>query len=168
MPHGIVREVIPAPSAVVFDLLHDYARRLEWDTLLQAAYLTDGHRQAQCGAVTVCKGRAHLGGIALKTRYISFRPPAVAAIRMVNQPPFFDTFAATIRHRDLPDSSSLVEYIYHFRARPRWLRWILHPLMQRLFAWETRKRLRALKQYFARNADCGTTGIGSRQSSGGA
>ena len=46
MPHGEVSETIPAPSSAVFDLLHDYARRLEWDTLLQSAYLDDGHTAA--------------------------------------------------------------------------------------------------------------------------
>jgi hypothetical protein len=148
MPHGIVREIIPASSAEVFRLLHDYERRLEWDTLLQEAYLTDGYREAQYGAVSVCKGRTHLGGIAFKTRYVSFRPPDVAAIELVNQPPFFDAFAATIRHRDLQDSCSSVEYIYYFTARPKCLRWILHPVMKALFARETRKRLRALKSFF--------------------
>jgi hypothetical protein len=165
MPHGIVSEVIPAPSALVFALLHNYERRLEWDTLLQAAYLTDGYRQAQCGAVSVCKGRTHLGGIALKTRYVSFRPPEVAAVQMVNRPPFFASFAATIRHRDLPDNESLVEYFYHFRARPRWLRWVLHPVMHWLFAWETRKRLRALKDFFARHK-CQADGIACPGKSG--
>jgi hypothetical protein len=34
MPHGQVSELISAPIDVVFDLVHDYSRRLEWDTLL--------------------------------------------------------------------------------------------------------------------------------------
>jgi hypothetical protein len=147
MPRGIVREVIAAPSAAVFRLLHDYDRRLEWDTLLRAAYLTDGYRQAQLGAVSVCQGKTHLGRIALKTRYVSFRPPDVAAVKMVNRPPFFDKFAATIRHGDVTAYSSFVEYHYNFVARPKWLRFLLHPLMNALFRWETGKRLRALKLF---------------------
>jgi hypothetical protein len=158
MPHGIVREVIPAPRAEVFRLLHDYDRRLEWDTLLRAAYLTDGYRQAQLGAVSVCQGKSHLGRIALKTRYVSFRSPDIAAIKMVNRPPFFDRFAATIRHGDLPASSSFVEYQYNFTARPRWLRFLLHPVMNALFRWETRKRLRALKGFFEQQAASGRIG----------
>jgi len=46
---GQVSEVIPATSAEVFDLVHDYGRRLEWDTLLRAAYLDDGHTVAALG-----------------------------------------------------------------------------------------------------------------------
>ena len=52
MPHGKARELIPAPADQVFALLHDYSRRLTWDTLLSQAYLTDGFtiRPATCPA----------------------------------------------------------------------------------------------------------------------
>jgi len=148
MPHGTVIEVITARSAAVFELLHNYERRLEWDTLLQRAYLTDGHRSAGLGATYVSQGRAFLGGIGVKTEYVSFKPPLVAAVKMINRPPFFDSFAATIRHADLPDGTSTVEYIYTFTARPAWLRFVLHPIMRVVFSLETRKRLRALKNFF--------------------
>jgi hypothetical protein len=150
MPHGVVRDIIPASAGEVFALLHDYQRRLEWDTMLQEAYLTDGHSCAALGAVSVCRGKKVLGGFALKTRYISFRPPHVAAVRMLNRPPLFEEFAATIRHRDLDDGCSSIEYTFHFTARPKWLRPILHPLMRLLFALETRKRLWALRKFFVR------------------
>lgn len=129
MPHGVIREVIPASSAEVFQLVHDYKRRLEWDTLLRAAYLMPGFDEAMLGAVSVCAGRWILGGIALQTQYIVFRPGVTASIKMVNRPPFFETFAATIRHRDLDDSTSSVEYTLEFTARPRWLRFVLHPII---------------------------------------
>jgi hypothetical protein len=148
MPHGTVSDVIPATSADVFRLLHDYDRRLEWDTLLQAAYLTDGYREAQLGATSVCQGRTYLGGMALKTVYVTFRPPEIAAVKMLNRPPFFETFAATIRHRDLDAGRSAIQYTFTFTARPRWLRFLLHPLMKWAFTLETRKRLRALRRYF--------------------
>jgi len=148
MPHGTIRDNIPAPASDVFNLLHDYGRRLEWDTLLSEAYLTDGFEQAELGAVSVCRGKMLLGRIALKTRYVSFRPPGVAAVKMLNRPPLFKEFAATIRHQNLADGGSSIEYVYSFTARPKWLRPLLHPLMGWLFAWETRKRLRALRRHF--------------------
>ena len=149
MPQGSVTVDVPAPRAAVFQLLHDYDRRLEWDTLLRDARLCPGWSRAQLHATSVCTGRLFLGGIALKTEYISFNPPAFAAVKMLNRPPFFEAFAATIRHRDTPGGGSSVEYIYHFTARPRWLRWLLHPVMDAVFRWETRKRLRSLRRYFA-------------------
>jgi len=150
MPHGSVTEVLPASAEDVFRIIHDYRRRLEWDTLLQEAYLEPDHKAAALGAVAVCRGRRRLGGFALRTVYISFDPGRVAAIRMINRPPFFDRFAATIRHVPLDEDSSQVVYKFDFAARPPWLRWLLHPLMQRAFAWETRRRLRALRRFLAK------------------
>lgn len=146
-PHSSASQRIRAPSAVVFELLHDYNRRLEWDTLLQEAYLTDNWTAADLHATTVCRGRSILGGIAMKTEYVSFNPPHVAAVKLVNRPPFFETFAATIRHRDLDQNESEIEYIYTFTARPRWLQWLLHPIMNRLLQQETKKRLQSLARF---------------------
>jgi hypothetical protein len=148
MPHGSVSTIIPAPAKDVFELLHDYDRRLEWDTLLQSASLLNGATKAALGVASACKGRRVLGGIELITEYVSFRPPQVAAVRMLNRPPFFETFAATIRHEPLSIGSSKVEYLYNFTARPCWLRPALHPTMNTLFRIETHKRLQALRRYF--------------------
>jgi len=148
MAHAEITEVIPAPSSVVFDLLHDYTRRLEWDTLLQAAYLEGGAKAAAKGVTSVCVGRKSLGGIALKTVYVTFERPTLAAVRMVNAPLFFESWAASIRHDDLSAHESRLTYKFQFTTRPRVLRFILDPLIERLFAWETRKRLQALKAFF--------------------
>lgn len=148
MPHGSIIDVIPAPAADVFWLLHDYNRRLEWDTLLQDAFLLDGVSSANIGVRSICKGKTLLGGIALETQYVTFSPPNVAAVKMLNQPPFFNTFAATIRHTDLGSGASRIEYVYNFTARPRWLQLFLHPVMKWAFNFETRKRLKALRRHF--------------------
>ena len=148
MPISEIKEVIPAPATEVFDLLHDYRRRLEWDTLLQKAYLEDDFPEACKGAISVCQGRVILGGFALRTEYVSFERGKVAAVKMLNQPPFFDTFAASIRHADIGDNESEIIYKVNFTARPKFLRPILHPLMKAVFAWETRRRLASLKEFF--------------------
>ena len=150
MAHGEISESLPAPSAVVFDLLHDYQRRLEWDTLLRAAYLEGGHAVAGEGVTSVCVGRRSLGGIALRTVYVTFRRPMLAAVKMVNAPPFFGAWAASIRHEDLSASESRITYRFHFTAQPRLLRFILEPVMRAVFVWETRKRIGSLRAYLAR------------------
>ncbi|MEO8702695.1 MAG: SRPBCC family protein [Kofleriaceae bacterium] len=150
MRRGQVSEVIPAPSGEVFDLLHDYKRRLEWDTLLSAAYLDDGHLVAEKGATSVCVGRRSLGGLALKTRYVSFDRGKVAAVELVNSPPFFGKWAASIRHVDTGERESRVTYTWSFASKPRFLRWLFEPIMAAVFRWETRKRLRALRDHFAK------------------
>lgn len=148
MPTAEIRETIPASADAVFALLHDYRRRLEWDTLLQAAYLEPEFAEARRGAISVCRGKFILGGFALRTEYVSFEPGKVAAVKMLNRPPFFDSFAASIRHLEIDAHSSEIIYKVNFTAKPRWLRPVLHPLMRAVFVWETRKRLRALRKFF--------------------
>ncbi len=147
MPTGTLSERIPASSADVFALLHDYPRRLEWDTLLRAAHLEPAYPQAALGAISVCAGKWHLGGLALRTKYVAFHPPLLAAVQMLNRPLFFESFAASIRHEDLSPTESSITYRFTFQSRPRWLRFLLHPLMAWIFRWETGKRLRALRKF---------------------
>jgi len=149
MAHSEISEAIPAPSSAVFDLLHDYTRRLEWDTLLQAAYLEDGAKTAAKGVTAVCVGRRSLGRITLKTVYVAFERPTLAAVRMVNAPAFFESRAASIRHEDISSRESRLTYKFQFTTRPRVLRFVLDPFMKRIFVWETRRRLQALKAFFS-------------------
>ncbi|MEP7075180.1 MAG: SRPBCC family protein [Acidobacteriota bacterium] len=150
MAHGEISEVLPASSAVVFDLLHDYKRRLEWDTLLSAAYLEDGYEAAGKGVTSVCVGRRSLGGIAIRTVYVTFQRPSLAAVKMVNSPAFFGTWAASIHHEDLSENESRITYKFHFRSKPRLLQFIMEPIMKMVFGWETRKRLRAMRKFLER------------------
>ena len=149
MKHGRVSEERPAPAEVVFELLHDYGRRLDWDTLLSKCWLEDGASKAGKGVVSVCVGRRSLGGLALKTQYVSFEPGKVAAVKMLNQPMFFGTWAASIKHEALDGGRSRVTYTWNFTARPKWLAWALEPVMALVFRWETRKRLAALRAFLA-------------------
>ncbi|MDB6173058.1 MAG: hypothetical protein JWL59_2369 [Chthoniobacteraceae bacterium] len=146
MPSVTVIEQMPCRSNIVFDLLHDYSRRLEWDTLLREARFTSGHTTAAVGATTLCIGRPLLGLIGIETSYITFTPGVVAAVNMINTPPFFDSFAASIRHQDT-QAGSIVTYKFSFRARPRLLRWFFEPIMLIVLRYETKRRLRALSRY---------------------
>jgi hypothetical protein len=149
MPRGLVVNELPASCERVFDLIHDYDRRLEWDTLLSEAYLEPPFVIAEKGAVSLCRGRPILGGIGIRTIYVSFERGKVAAVKMINRPPFFEMFAASIRHIAISGNKSTVEYRFSFLARPRFLRPLLHPVMQLFFRWETQKRLRALSRYLS-------------------
>ena len=162
MPVTEVKVIVPASAVDVFDLIHDYARRLEWDTLLSGAYIEPGFERAARGAVAVCRGKSLLGFITMRTEYVSFERGKVAAVKMIDRPPFFDSFAASIRHRELGDGHSEVVYKLNFRARPRVLCGLLHPPMLALLRWETRKRLKALRRYF----ENGKTGTRAQPSSG--
>lgn len=148
MPTASITQKMPCGSAAVFDLLHDYSRRLEWDTLLREARFTRGHTIAKTGATTLCVGKPLFGIIGIETTYLTFSRGVIAAVTMINRPPFFDSFAASIRHRDLPEGSS-VTYKLTFRARPRFLRSILEPIMMIVLRHETQLRLKALSTHLA-------------------
>ena len=149
MPRASVSVEVGASCTAVFNLIHDYGRRLEWDTLLSQAVLLDDAAEAGVGVRSLCVGTWRGLFLPLETEYISFEPGRVAAVSLTNRPPFFDQFAATIRHEPLGENRSRVTYIYFFRARPRLLAPLLEPLMNWLLRRETQKRLAALKRYFS-------------------
>jgi len=144
-------EELPRSSEAAFDLVHDYGRRLEWDTLLREAYI-DGGEAPGVGAVAVCTGRWWLGGLCFRTAYVSFRRGEVAAVKLVNRPPFFERWAASIRHEPLGAQRSRIVYTISFSARPRWLAWLLEPVIDLAFRIETRRRLSALRDALAQQA----------------
>jgi len=138
-------EIRAAPGAV-FKLTHDYSRRLEWDTMLKEARLLDGAEAAGPGVRSVCVGRHALLGLSLETVYITFEPPWVSAVEMTRGPALFETFAASIRHEVIRPGVTRVIYRGHVETRPRWLRWLFEPLVNRRFLRETKRRLTALKR----------------------
>lgn len=147
VPKGTASIVIERSAEDVFDLIHDYSRRLEWDTLLRSAKLLGNATRAAAGEVCRCTGKWSVGGMALETKYVTFKRPIVAAILLVNSPPFFSQFAATLRHKRIEPHKSEVQYIYFFRAKPRFLAALLEPIMHIVLAREIRHRLASLKRF---------------------
>ena len=137
-------DVRASPEAV-FDLLHDYAQRLEWDPFLKEASLLDGAQAAGLGVKTRCTARNGFGGLAMETVYVSFDRPKVAAVKMTKGPAVLETFAASLRQEDVGSGTTRVTYRFHFSTRPRWLRVLADPIASVLFRREVRQRLLALK-----------------------
>ena len=147
MPRETLSIEIAAPCQAVFDIIHDYSCRLEWDTMLRKARLLGGATAAGIGVRSVCVGTWRSAFLALETEYIRFEPGRVAAVNLTNRPPFFERFAATIRHDAIHAGQSRTTYIYYFQARPRFLSLLLEPIMNVLLKREVRRRLRALRNF---------------------
>lgn len=147
MPRESVSVVIDAPCEAVFDLIHDYSRRLTWDTMLSEARLLGGAMAAGIGVRSLCVGTWRSLFLALETEYIQFMPGQVAAVKLTNRPPFFEHFAATIRHEAVDEGSSRVTYIYFFQARPRILAPLLEPVMNVMLKREVQQRLGSLRRF---------------------
>ncbi|HEX2203974.1 MAG TPA: SRPBCC family protein [Longimicrobium sp.] len=134
--------VVAAPAAALFALTQDYGRRLEWDPFLKSAALVGGAREAGPGVRALCVAHS---GLAMETEYVSFRPPGVCAVRMTRGPWFLGGFAGSWRFREEAPGRTRVSFTYQLRARPRWLGPLLGPVLARVFARDTRRRLAALK-----------------------
>ena len=148
--HAVVHQVVPAGVQETFDLVHDYSRRLAWDTLLRRAYTIDGARPAR-DVVAVCTARRRLGGLSFRTRYVTFTRPVLAAVVLVEAPFPFASWAASIRHRPLDGGRSEVVYTLTFTCRPALLARVIEPVALAAFRWETARRLRALAAYLDRS-----------------
>jgi ribosome-associated toxin RatA of RatAB toxin-antitoxin module len=135
--------VIVAEPEALFQLSQDYERRLEWDPFLKSAELLDGAREAGVGVRALCVDRK---GTAMETEYISFNPPRAVAIKMTRGPWFLISFAGSWRFEEVGRGQTRVSFQYSLQARPRWLSWLANPVLARIFARDTRRRLEALKE----------------------
>lgn len=134
---------IQAEPAALFALTQDYEHRLAWEPFLQEARLLDGARQPGVGVRAWCVART---GFGMETEYVSWLPPRVAAVKMTHGPAFLAEFAGSWRFEPQAPGRTRVSFTYHLAAHPRWLRWLLDPILQCVFARDTVRRLRALKR----------------------
>jgi hypothetical protein len=134
---------IRAGRAALFALTQDYGRRLLWDPFLVEARLLGGTTEPAVGVRAWCVAWYGLG---METEYVSYTPPRLAAVRMTRGPAILAAFAGSWRFEEAGRGTTRVVFRYHLKARPRWLRALLDPLLAAAFAHDTRARLRALKR----------------------
>ena len=134
--------VIDADPAALFRLTQDYDRRLEWDPFLRSARLIGDAREPGVGVRALCVAK---NGWAMETEYVSFDPPRVTAVKMTRGPWFLERFAGAWHFEEIAPGRTQVDLRYSLRVSPRWLSWLLTPIVSRVFARDTRNRLRALK-----------------------
>ena len=145
MPTGTAHIDISASREAIFELIHDYDRRLEWDPFLREARLLHGAGSAGLGVTSRCVARWRAGGMRMDTIYVSFHCPRVAAVKMTCGPWFLRSFAASLRQDPVDAISTRVTYRYHFESR--FLSWLIDPIIGRVFQRETTRRLQALKEF---------------------
>lgn len=149
--HTVVSITIDRSTDDVFNTVHNYAVRTQWDTLLRRAYVVGGAAPAK-GVETVCSARWYLGGLSFRTVYVTFQRPTLAAVTLVKPYFIFVNWSASIRHKDEPppDSGrpgSELVYTLTLKCRPAALAGPLEFVAIRLFRVETHRRLKALKRF---------------------
>jgi hypothetical protein len=132
---------VDAPIGPVFNLLHDYGRRLDWDPFLSEARIVAG--KSGVGCVVRCTERKL--GLSMDTEYVSFKFPKLAAVRMTRGPWFLGLFTGTWLLEDLGGARTRVRFHYNVIGGPK----ILTPLLGLLFRYESRQRLGALQRFIS-------------------
>jgi ribosome-associated toxin RatA of RatAB toxin-antitoxin module len=131
---------IQADPAALFELTQDYNRRLDWDPFLKEARLYGDAPGVGVRAWCVAKN-----GLGMETEYIAFNPPKGTAVKMTRGPRILATFAGSWRFQAIAPGRTRVVFRYHIAAAPRWLGFILDPIMRAVFAHDVGKRLKGLK-----------------------
>jgi hypothetical protein len=152
MPQRRLIFEMPAEAEVVFDAFHHHEWRLRRDSLVRATHVLGGAAHPFVGAVTENLGAGALRGLAMRTRFISYDRPRVAAAQMIGRAFPFTRWAASMRHRQLAAQRSELIYIYNFGVAPSALRSLLSPVVEAVFVWQTRRRFGRLSWFLAQHA----------------
>jgi hypothetical protein len=152
MVHDRFEYDMPAPSDAVFDVFHHHAWRLRWDSLVRDVQVSGAAECPYVGAETDNSGGGWMRPLSMRTRFVSYERPRLAAATMVGRAFPFVRWAASMRHCELPQGRSVMVYTYSFECGPRWLRWALEPVVKRAFDRETHRRFGRMREFLARHA----------------
>jgi len=108
------RILIDKDAVFVFDYTQDYSNRLNWDTFLKKAELTDGAETAGAGVKAWCV--AH-NGLGMETEYVTFNRPKTIAIKMTKGPYLFKSFLGSWVFKELKPGQTEVTFLYSFKLR---------------------------------------------------
>jgi hypothetical protein len=138
---------MPASAEAVFDVFHFHAWRCRWDSLVHASRVVGGAPCPFVGAVTENASGGLLRGLSMRTEFISFDRPHVAAAKMLGRSFPFVRWAASMRHQPISSERSRMVYTYSFVAGPATLRWMVEPLVQWVFDRETKRRFARMQAF---------------------
>ncbi len=141
---------MPGSAVDAFEAFHNHEKRLLWDTLLSSAHVEGGGTHPYVGAITANTGRGWMRSLRLRTQFVTYRPPEIAAAASVHPSGLIEFWAASMRHRDIEAGRS--ELIYTFSIRLRRSLRIFDPLAAWIFERESQRRFAAMADYLSRIA----------------
>lgn len=153
MAHRRLEFPMPAGEAVVFDAFHHLQWRMRWDSLVGSSRVQGGAPCPFVGAVTENAGAGALRALSMRTQFVSYEPPRLAAAQMIGRSFPFTRWAASMRHRATASDQSLLIYTYTFEVGPAALRWVMEPIVQAIFDWQTRRRFARLRAFLMSHAE---------------
>jgi ribosome-associated toxin RatA of RatAB toxin-antitoxin module len=144
MPKVEYTAEINVSQARAFELTQDYQLRKIWDPFITDSKLLDGASQAGVGVKNWVRAR---NGFSMTVEYVSYKPPHVTAMKMIDGPWFFSSFGGSWLFKPVGASSTSVTFQYTFKTRWPWLQPIVDPIIQRVFNWDIKARVLSLKKY---------------------
>lgn len=152
MAHRRFEFEMPAAADVVFDTFHYHAWRARWDSLVGQAHVVGGAPCAFVGAETENTGGRWLKFLSMRTRFVTFDRPRLAAATMVGKSFPFTRWAASMKHADLGPERSLLTYIYTIESGPAPVDWLIGPVVDWVFARQTRQRFERMRVFLESHA----------------
>jgi ribosome-associated toxin RatA of RatAB toxin-antitoxin module len=141
--------LVQASAEDLFALSQDYARRRDWDPFTRELRFLAGAGAPGPGVrVAVVTSN----GLAMEVDTISWDPPRLVAMRMVQGPRIFESLAGSWRFDALEDGRTRVSFRYHFRLA--W--WSLRPLAEPIAAWRMGRVIAGRLAGLARVAEAGS------------
>lgn len=152
MAHDRIVFPMPASCEVVFDVFHYHQWRARWDSLVSHTEVDGGAPYPYVGAVSHNIGRGLLRKLSMRTEFVSYQRPRLAAARMLGTSFPFSKWAASIKHEPAAGGSVLI-YTYNIEAGPRMLRWLIEPVVHHIFRRQTVKRFERMRAFLSSNAN---------------
>lgn len=153
MAHQKLIFPMPARADIVFDAFHYHEWRRQWDSLVRRTRAENGAPCPSTGAITENLGSGALRALTMRTRFVSYDRPVLAAATMVGHSFPFTQWAASIRHQENGPNQSLLIYTYTFQAGPAPCRAVLDPMVDWIFTHKTRQRFKRLAEFLANHAN---------------
>jgi ribosome-associated toxin RatA of RatAB toxin-antitoxin module len=135
---------IRGKAEYLFAVSQDYARRLEWDPFVTRIELMNGATEPDVGVDTYVETA---GGMSMVSRYISFKPPRVAAVTMIEGPRLLKSFSGGWAFRQVSPGICNVTFNYNFRTTPSFLRLLMEPIAGLWYKREMHARLMRFKEW---------------------
>lgn len=143
---------MPAACTVVFDVFHYHHWRARWDSLVDKTQVVGGAPCPFVGAVTENVGGGLLRGLSMRTRFVAYDRPRIAAAAMIGRSFPFTRWAASMQHRAIDTQRSVMIYTYSLEAGPAGFRWCIEPVVKLVFGWQTRRRFARMRHFLAAHA----------------
>lgn len=153
MAHRRLVLPMPAPADVVFDAFHYHHWKQQWDSLVRGTHVQGDAPCPYVGAVSSNAGAGLFRGLTMQTEFVSYDRPHLAAAAMRGRSFPFARWAASMRHIPTGDGRSTLVYTYTLETWPPGARWLMEPVVDRVFLRATRTRFRRLTLWLAQHAD---------------